>query len=118
MDFVYHSTLGLRVIKKKKRGSSVGCTISMVRRLISSEFAWMICSCNPTSTFSTATIFAESPPLLHRNVKRFRGGLAFKAHRLLYQSTLGLRVIKKKKTCSAMNFSVVAMSVGMVTRHN
>ena len=31
-----------------------------------------------------------------RNVKRFRGGLVFKAHRLLYLSTLGLRVIKKK----------------------
>ena len=30
------------------------------------------------------------------NVQRFRGGLVFKAHRLLYHSTLGLRVIKKK----------------------
>jgi len=30
-------------------------------------------------------------------VKRFRGGLVFKAHRLVYRSTLGLRVIKKKK---------------------
>jgi len=30
-------------------------------------------------------------------VKRFRGGLVFKAHRLLYHSTLGSRVIKKKK---------------------
>ena len=29
-------------------------------------------------------------------VKRFRGGLVFKAHRLVYHSTLGLRVIKKK----------------------
>ena len=29
-------------------------------------------------------------------VKRFLGGLAFKAHILLYHSTLGLRVIKKK----------------------
>jgi len=28
-------------------------------------------------------------------VKRFRGGLVFKAHRRLYPSTLGLRVIKK-----------------------
>ena len=35
--------------------------------------------------------------LLRRNVKRFRGGLVFKAHRLLYHSTLGLRVIKKKR---------------------
>jgi len=30
-------------------------------------------------------------------VKRFRGGLVFKAHRHLYHSTLGFRVIKKKK---------------------
>ena len=35
--------------------------------------------------------------MYHRNVQRFRGGLVFKAHRLLYHSTLGLRVIKKKK---------------------
>ena len=32
-----------------------------------------------------------------RNVKRFRGGLVHKAHRLLCHSTLGLRVVKKKK---------------------
>jgi len=30
-------------------------------------------------------------------VKRFRGGLVFKAHRVVYHSTLGWRVIKKKK---------------------
>ena len=30
-------------------------------------------------------------------MKRFRGGLAFKAHRLVYRSTLGWRVMKKKK---------------------
>jgi len=35
--------------------------------------------------------------LLDINVQRFRGGLVFKAHRLVYHSTLGLRVIKKKK---------------------
>jgi len=35
--------------------------------------------------------------LLRRNVKRFRGGLVFKAHRHVYNSTLGLRVIHKKK---------------------
>ena len=36
-----------------------------------------------------------------RNVKRFQGGIVFQAHRLVYHSTLGLRVIKKKKrTCS------------------
>ena len=36
--------------------------------------------------------------LLRRNVNRFREGLVFKADRLLYHSTLGLRGIKKKKT--------------------
>ena len=35
--------------------------------------------------------------LLDRNVKRFRGGLVFKADRLLYNSTLGLIVIKKRE---------------------
>ena len=32
-----------------------------------------------------------------RNVQRFRGGLVFKAHRRLYHSTLGLRVIKRRR---------------------
>jgi len=32
-----------------------------------------------------------------RNVKRFRGGLIFKAHRLLYHSTQGLREIKMRR---------------------
>ena len=41
--------------------------------------------------------FRENMVLLHRNVQRFRGGLVFKAHRLLYHSTLGLRVIKKSR---------------------
>ena len=34
---------------------------------------------------------------IHINMQRFRGGLVFKAHGLLYHSTLGLRVIKKKR---------------------
>jgi hypothetical protein len=34
---------------------------------------------------------------LQRNAKRFRGGLVIKAHRLLYHSTLGLRVMNKKR---------------------
>ena len=32
-----------------------------------------------------------------RNVKRFQGGFVYEAHRLLYHSTLGWRVITKKK---------------------
>ena len=35
------------------------------------------------------------PP--RRHLPHLRGGLVFKAHRLLYHSTLGLIVIKKKK---------------------
>jgi len=30
-------------------------------------------------------------------VQRFRGGLVFKAHRLVYHSSVGLRVIKKRR---------------------
>jgi len=37
--------------------------------------------------------------LKYQNVQRFRGGLVSKAHRLLYDSTLGSRVIKKKSAC-------------------
>ena len=37
--------------------------------------------------------------LLRRNAKRFRVGLVCKAHILVHQSTLGLRVVKKKKSC-------------------
>ena len=34
---------------------------------------------------------------------RFRGGLVFKAHRLLYHSTLGLRVIEKEEEGTISN---------------
>ena len=34
--------------------------------------------------------------MFHRNVNRLRGGLVFKDHRLLYHSTLSLRVMKRK----------------------
>ena len=46
--------------------------------------------------------------LLRRNVKRFRGGLVFKAHRLLCHSTLGLRVIKKKKKYTHASVTLLA----------
>jgi hypothetical protein len=35
--------------------------------------------------------------LICRNVKRFRGGLVFEAHRPVYHSTLGSRGIKKRR---------------------
>ena len=37
------------------------------------------------------------PRLLHRNEKRLRGGLVFKAQRWLDHSTLGSKVMGKKK---------------------
>jgi len=48
--------------------------------------------------------------LLHRNVQRFRGGLVFKAHRLLYHSPLALGVLKKKRrrrACKRRRFQQV-----------
>ena len=49
------------------------------------------------STNSTAlsTLICYLRP---RSDLRFRGGLVFEAHRLVYHSTLGWRVMKKKKT--------------------
>ena len=45
--------------------------------------------------------------LLHRNAQRFRGGVVFKAHthRLLYRSTLGSSVMKKKKSTVPEEYS-------------
>jgi len=48
--------------------------------------------------------FSAREQLHYRNVKRFRGGLVFKAYRLVYHSTLGLRVIKKKKKHGVQEF--------------
>ena len=53
---------------------------------------------------------------------RFRGGLVFKAHRLLYHSTLGLRVIKKKDEGhgrgGTYHFSSAGPSSSSRARHN
>ena len=47
--------------------------------------------------------------LLYINVQRFRGELVFKAHRLLYHSTLGLRVIKQSREESALSYSAAEL---------
>ena len=68
------------------------------------------------SCFVYSTVQGENPPAiilsegggslffwriqLRRNVKRFRGGLVFKAHRRVYHSTKGLIVMKKKRRSS------------------
>ena len=45
-------------------------------------------------------------------MQRFRDGLLFKVHRLLYHSTIGLRVIKKEKRKSErVRLTLVAGSV-------
>jgi len=64
--------------------------------LIISVIKW-----NRTSRLSIKNSLSLVLLPVHQSVPaRFRGGLVFKAHRLLYHSTLGLRVIKKKKkTC-------------------
>ena len=70
---LHHSTLGLRVIKKKRRRGWENLSVLLLEEAVD-----------------------ERLQLLYRNVQRFRGGLVFKAHRLVYHSTLGSRVIKKK----------------------
>ena len=40
--------------------------------------------------------------IAYTHSRPFRGGLVFKAHRLVYHLTLGLKVIKKKKPESTM----------------
>ena len=54
---------------------------------------------NPGANLKSISHLVLAPPLLLLP-PRFRGGLVFKAHRLVYHSTLGSRVIKKKKTLS------------------
>ena len=51
--------------------------------------------------------------------QRFPGGLVFKAHRLVYHSTLGWIVIKKKRSMVAIGFDVlvVVLQGSMVGGH-
>ena len=53
--------------------------------------------------------------LLSRNVKRFRGGLVPQAHRLLYYSTLGSRVIKRNRSPPPLTDSAPARERQQVT---
>ena len=67
-------------------------------------------ACTPThftsqckNNYFITTTSQQCEQRRRRNVKRFRGGLAFKAHRHLYHSTRGSRVIKKKKSPTPPN---------------
>ena len=62
------------------------------------------CSCSPASKSSFDSPFLSwdlvnliRPPSQVEPACGFRGGLVFKAHGLLYHSTLGSKVVKKKK---------------------
>ena len=46
--------------------------------------------------FVEGVVSAPATWTCSRNVQRFRGGLVFKAHRLVYHLTLGLSVITKQ----------------------
>ena len=54
--------------------------------------------------------------VLSRNVERFRGGLEFKAHKLVYHSTRGSRVMKKKKEAEALRADLLQEKQGQVPR--
>jgi len=59
-------------------------------------------------------VIRRSQVLLYRNVQRFPGGLVVKVHRLLYHSTLGLRVIKKTRTPPAAQLLIIQLSDAIV----
>ena len=52
----------------------------------------------PRLALQGGLLFYDGSGPTRRNVKRFRGGLELMAYRLLYHSTLGSRVIKKKRS--------------------
>ena len=60
----------------------------------------------------TPSRFHSKSKVFRRNVRRFRGGLVFKAHRLWHHSTLGSRVIKKRKRTVAFGTRGHGQDVG------
>jgi len=83
--WLYHSTLGSRVGEDRVARLPWGVRLPDYR---------------PTHTHTHTHTAGELERLergQHGVARLFRGGLVFKAHRLLYHSTLGSRVIKKKR---------------------
>jgi hypothetical protein len=60
---------------------------------------------------SRVFIWCMDRGLFYRNVERFRGGLLGKAHRLLYDSTLGWRVKQKRQEGPGRTPSFVRVKV-------
>ena len=100
---LYHSTLGLSVIKEKKYLFAVDgedeCARGRARNLEEPRPARRPLRprryhCRPCGR-EMCVQYKTNPT--RPSWVPFREGLVFKAHRLLYRSTPGLRAIKKKK---------------------
>ena len=85
---LFHSTLGSRVIEKRNKKFLHGFRIK--------------------ARVSGTGMMVEGSG--YRNVHWFRGGLEFKVRRLVHQSTLGLRVIKKKRSGAVFSGERVSIS--------
>ena len=72
--------------------------ISFIIRGVSEGGAVQALAVRVSGVPAVAMEVVDSRKLRRRNVKRFRGGLVFKAHRLLYHSTPGSRVRKEKRS--------------------
>ena len=78
----------------------MGCRVEVVGyRFEASGFRVEVLRCRAEGFGVRVEVFGYTVEVLGlcRTVERFRGGLVLKAHRLVYHSTLGSRVIKKKK---------------------
>jgi len=75
--------------RRRQRKDQLRLSFSRRESLRSTPKAFLVAGPEP--------FLVRTEQILCKNGKRFQGGLVFEAHRLLYHSTLGWRVIKKKK---------------------
>jgi len=86
---VYHSTLGLRAIEKKTFNEGVVVIHHDLGDVLGHGGG------DPEDRVEEEELPVQPPPDVR--CLRFRGGLVFKAHRLVYHSTLGLRYKKRRE---------------------
>jgi len=116
---LYHSTLGLRVIKKKKKKSQWLQGPTAVRsRPAARPILVPACPKVCTGLFLNSPPRSKGPSWGRASARRAphirrRGGLVFKAHGLLYHSTLGLRVIKKKKKRRTLHLPTLGSGISI-----